>query len=124
MGNPIVIGANPARLRDYFSDLFGWTYQENAPVDSEVSDENSYVFIDRMTTEDGTGIPGGIGGGEGFTGHAVFYVGVPAVEAALIKAEELGGARVMGPVTNTGGGVGVGHFTDPEGNLIGVAGPA
>jgi len=128
MGNPIVhfevIGADPARLRSYYSELFGWTYTENAPVAPEVSRQDGYAFIDRMTTDDGTGIPGGIGGGEGFARHAVFYVGVPDVERALTQAEELGGTRVMGPATNSGGGVVVGHFTDPEGNLIGVAGPA
>ena len=37
------------------------------------------------------------------------------------QAERLGGTRVMGPVTSPSGLV-VGHFTDPEGNLIGVAG--
>jgi predicted enzyme related to lactoylglutathione lyase len=49
---------------------------------------------------------------------------VSDVEAALAEAERLGGKRIMGPAINTGGGVVVGHFTDPEGNLIGVAGPA
>lgn len=127
MGNPIVhfevIGEDPARLRAYFSDLFGWTYNQKAPVAPEVSHEDNYAFISRMAAEDGAGIPGGIGGGVGFTRHAVFYVGVPDVEVALARADELGGTRVMGPATNTGGGVVVGHFTDPEGNLIGVAGP-
>lgn len=33
----------------------------------------------------------------------------------------LGGTRVLGPVTSPNGLV-VGHFTDPEGNLLGVAG--
>lgn len=127
MGNPVVhfevIGADPARLRAYYSDLFGWTYTENAPVASEVSQEDSYAFIERMAAPDGAGIPGGVGGGEGYAPQAVFYVGVPDVEVALAKAEELGGSRVIGPITNPGGGVVVGHFTDPEGNLIGVAGP-
>jgi hypothetical protein len=30
----------------------------------------------------------------------------------------------MGPVANPNGKLVVGHFADPEGNLIGVAGPA
>lgn len=47
--------------------------------------------------------------------------GVPNVEAALQQAEKLGGTRVMGPATSPNGLV-VGHFTDPEGTLIGVAG--
>src|SRR6266702_3915495 len=53
----------------------------------------------------------------------LYYVGVPDVEAALQKAERLGGKRRMGPERAPTGLV-VGHFTDPEGNVIGVAGPA
>ena len=60
-------------------------------------------------------------GGPGFEPHALFYVGVPDVEAALQRAESLGGTRVLGPVTSPSGLV-VGHFNDPEGNLLGVAG--
>jgi len=76
-----------------------------------------------VTSEDGTGVRGGVGGGAGFASHAVFYVGVPNVEAALQRAEELGGSRVMGPATSQNGLV-VGHFKDPEGTLMGVAGVA
>jgi len=64
---------------------------------------------------------GGVGGGAGYASHAVFYVGVPNVEAALQRAERLGGTRVMGPATSPNGLV-VGHFKDPEGTLMGVAG--
>ena len=128
MGHPVVhfeiIGTNPAELRAYYHHLFGWDYNDNAPVAADVSQQDSYSFIERLTTADGTGIPGGIGGGANFPAHAVFYVGVPDVEAALREAESLGGTRVMGPAQNRAGGVVVGHFTDPEGNLIGVAGPA
>jgi hypothetical protein len=88
-----------------------------------VSAPGNYGFIDKVSTEDGTGIPGGIGGGEEYDSHTIFYVGVQDVEAALQKAESLGGKRVIGPVQKPGGGLVVGHFTDPEGNLIGVAGP-
>ncbi|TDO51259.1 hypothetical protein EV651_119186 [Kribbella sp. VKM Ac-2571] len=41
---------------------------------------------------------------------------------ALVQAEELGGQRVFGP-DGVPGKLVVGQFTDPEGNLIGVAGP-
>lgn len=127
MGQPVVhfeiIGADPAKLREYYRELFGWDFQENSPVAPEVSQSDSYAFINRMTAEDGTGIPGGVGGGAAYRSHAMFYVGVPDVESALRTAERLGGTRVMGPTRNEGGGVVVGHFTDPEGNLVGVAGP-
>jgi predicted enzyme related to lactoylglutathione lyase len=48
-------------------------------------------------------------------------VGVPDVAAALERAEALGGTRQLGPV-GTPGELVVGRFTDPQGNLIGVAG--
>jgi predicted enzyme related to lactoylglutathione lyase len=125
MARPVVhfevIGRNPDQLRRYYSELFGWTFDTPSPVAEEVSEVDSYGFIELVTSEDGTGIRGGIGGGEDYDSHAVFYVGVPNVEAALQRAESLGGTRVMGPATSPNGLV-VGHFMDPEGTLIGVAG--
>jgi predicted enzyme related to lactoylglutathione lyase len=127
MGQPVVhfeiTGTDPERLRGYFGDLFGWEFETPSPVSREVSEPESYGFLDLITTGDGTGIRGGIGGGPRYSSHAVFYVGVPSVEAALQRAESLGGTRVMGPATSPSGLV-VGHFTDPEGALIGVAGVA
>jgi hypothetical protein len=127
MAQPVVhfeiIGKNPEQLRGYFGELFGWEYDTSSPVAEEVSEPANYGFVNRATTGDGTGIPGGVGGGAGYDGHAIFYVGVPNVEAALRKAESLGGKRQMGPARAPSGLV-VGHFTDPEGHLIGVAGSA
>jgi len=127
MGQPVVhfeiIGKDPATLRSYFAELFGWAFDTSSPVASAVSEPMNYGFVNRVTTEDGTGIPGGVGGGAGYESHALFYVGVPDVGAALEKAERLGGKRRLGPERAPSGLV-VGHFTDPEGNLIGVAGPA
>jgi hypothetical protein len=126
MARPVVhfeiVGKDPANLRHYFSQLFGWSFAVPSPVAKEVSAPDDYGFVDLMTTDDGTGIRGGVGGGQGYDSHAVFYVGVPNVEAALQRAEDLGGTRVMGPVTSPSRLV-VGHFKDPEGTLIGVAGP-
>lgn len=127
MADPVVhfeiIGKDPERLRSYFGDLFGWEFDTSAPVAEAVSEPANYGFVNRVTTSDGTGIPGGVGGGANYQSHVLFYIGVPAVEAALAKAESLGGQRRMGPERAPTGLV-VGHFTDPEGNLIGVAGPA
>jgi uncharacterized protein len=64
----------------------------------------------------------GVGGGVDYDPYVIFYVGVPDVEAALRKAESLGGTRQMGPERNPGADLVVGHFTDPEGHLIGLAG--
>jgi uncharacterized protein len=127
MGQPVlhfeVIGRDPAYLRTYYTDLFGWEFDTSGPVSDAVSQRGNYGFVNRNTTSDGTGIPGGVGGGAGYQSHALFYVGVPDVEAALEKAESLGGKRLMGPEGKPGGGLVVGHFSDPEGNLIGLAGP-
>jgi uncharacterized protein len=58
------------------------------------------------------------GGPEGYAGHVTFYVEVPDVEAALAKAESLGGSRVMGPEIMDQ--VELRQFKDPEGHVIGV----
>jgi uncharacterized protein len=127
MGQPVVhfeiIGNDPEKLRGYYGDLFGWEFETPSPVAKEVSEPESYGFLNLVTSEDGTGIRGGVGGGPGYSSHAVFYVEVVQVEAALQRAERLGGTRVLGPATSPNGLV-VGHFVDPEGNLIGVAGVA
>ncbi len=119
-----IIGNDPARLRRYYGDLFGWEFDTSGPVSAAVSEAGNYGFVDRVTTGDGGGIPGGVGGGAGYEGHVIFYVGVPDVEGALQRAESLGGKRRMGPDQAPGTGLVVGHFTDPEGHLIGLAGPA
>jgi uncharacterized protein len=127
MGQPVVhfeiIGKDPARLRSYFGELFDWEFDTSSPVAEAVSEPGNYGFVGAVTTSEGTGIPGGVGGGPRYDSHVLFYVGVADVEAAPQKAESLGGKRRMGPERAPTGLV-VGHFTDPEGNLIGVAGTA
>ena len=125
MGQPAVhfeiIGRDPGMLQSYYNALFGWQFSPGDAVTEAVSAQGSYGFVDRSTTGDGNGINGGVGGGEGYEPHVLFYVSVPDVEAALTKAESLGGTRQMGPEGIPGTLV-VGRFTDPEGNLVGVAG--
>src|ERR1022692_607284 len=86
MGNPVVhfeiTGTDPQLLRNYYRELFGWEFDTSGPVSPAVSEPGNYGFIDGNTTSDGIGIPGGIGGGSSYEGHAIFYVGVPDVEAA------------------------------------------
>jgi uncharacterized protein len=114
-----IIGSDPGRLRGYYGELFGWEFDTSGPVAEAVSQAGEYGFTEPPT--ESPGIPGGVGGGTRHDPHVLFYVGVPDVEAALTEAERLGGTRRMGPETAPGGGLVVGHFTDPEGNLIGVA---
>jgi predicted enzyme related to lactoylglutathione lyase len=118
MGQPVVhfevIGKDAEELHRYYSELFGWEIDASNPM--------GYGAVAREANldADGVGIGGGIGTGpEGYEGHVTFYVGVPDVEAALAKAESLGGTRVMGPETMAEM-VTIGLFTDPEGHLVGV----
>jgi uncharacterized protein len=118
MGQPVVhfeiIGKDPERLKGYYAELFGWEIDSSNPM--------SYGIVQREgnTNADGVGIGGGVAGGpEGYEGHVTFYVEVPDVEAALSKAEGLGGTRVMGP-EKVMDQLEIGLFTDPEGHLIGV----
>jgi uncharacterized protein len=125
MGQPVVhfeiIGRDPGKLHSYYGELFGWDFQRGDAVAQAVSEPGSYGFVDKSTT--GDGINGGVGGGEGYERRVLFYVDVPDVEAALVAAERLGGKRQLGPL-GTPGSLVVGQFTDPEGNLIGVAATA
>jgi uncharacterized protein len=118
MGNPVVhfevIGTDGPKLHAYFAELFGWEIDADNPT--------GYGLVTREgnINPEGIGIGGGIGGGpEGYGGHVTFYVEVPDVEAALAKAESLGGTRVMGPEKITEGIV-LGQFLDPEGHVIGL----
>jgi predicted enzyme related to lactoylglutathione lyase len=128
MGRPVVhfeiIGNDPAKLRGYYGALFGWEFRTGDAVTQKVSQPGMYGFVAGSTTGEGSGINGGIGGGQGYERRVLFYVGVPSVEAALRKAESLGGKRLMGPEPEAGGDFAVGRFIDPEGNVIGVAGPS
>ena len=119
-----IIGREPERLRRYYGELFGWEFDTSGPVSQAVSEAGNYGFVDPGRTTEGVGIPGGVGGGPGYFSNVLFYVGVPNVEAALQAAERLGGKRQMGPDQARGSGLVVGHFSDPEGHLIGVAAPA
>ena len=127
MGLPVVhfeiIGTDPAGLRGYYGELFDWEFQLGDAVSEKVSGPGTYGFVDGSTTGEGNGLNGGIGGGTGHEPRVLFYVGVPDVEAALQKAESLGGKRLMGPEPASGD-FAVGRFADPEGNVVGVAGPS
>lgn len=75
MGQPVVhfeiIGADPPALRTFYGRLFAWEFDTNAPVAEAVSRAGNYGFVDRYTTDDGTGIRGGVGGGAGYAPHAI-----------------------------------------------------
>ena len=118
MGQPVVhfevIGRDGEKLRSYYSDLFGWEIDANNTMQYGVVQREGNV------NPDGIGIGGGVGvGPDGYPGHVTVYVEVPDVEAALAKAERLGGTRMMGP-DKVMEGVEIGLFTDPEGHVVGL----
>jgi uncharacterized protein len=117
-----IIGKDPDRLRRFYNALFGWD-GEISPTADEISDAGQYTFIDPIPVPGAPGPAGGIGGGPDFAPNILFYVAVPDVGAALRRVEELGGSRLLGPTPTPSGRLVVGRFTDPEGNLMGVAGP-
>jgi uncharacterized protein len=118
MGQPVVhfevVGQDGGKLQSYYSELFGWEINADNPM--------NYGMVAREgnTGTDGVGIGGGVGQGPpGYAGHVTFYVAVADVEAALAKAESLGGERIMGP-ENIMDMVVLGQFKDPEGHVVGV----
>jgi len=118
MGQPVVhfeiVGKDADKLKSYYSDLFAWEFDSNNPMNYGVVQREGNI------NPDGVGIGGGVGPGpEGYDGHVTFYVEVPDVEAALAKAESLGGTRMMGP-DKPMEGLEIGLFNDPEGHVVGL----
>jgi uncharacterized protein len=119
MGQPVVhfevVGKDAEGLQRYYADLFGWEIDANNPM------KYGMVAREGNVNPEGVGIGGGVAGGfpDYDEGHVTFYVEVPDIEAALAKAESLGGTRVMGPETIMDQ-VELGQFKDPEGHMIGV----
>lgn len=115
MSNPTVhfevLGTDQEGLRSFYTQLFGWKTTEMSSASGD-----AYAFVE---AEEG-GIAGGIGKArDGIEGHVTFYVGVDDLEAALSKAESLGGRRLTEPMDIPNGQIA--HFADPEGHVIGLA---
>ena len=112
MGHPVVHAeirtADPDATRAFFSKLFDWSYSDGAYP--------GYTFVD--TGVDGA-LPTAISPLQGDGDAVLFFVGVVDVDAALKRAEELGG-RIVQP-TQSVPGVSFGVLADPQGHLVGVA---
>ena len=103
-----VVGKDLDKLQKFYGELFGWNT-------SKIPGEIPYAMVDK---EDG-GIGGGIGQAQNGNGHVTFYVGTDDPQAALDKAEQLGGKTIM-PVTELPE-VTIALFADPEGHVVGLA---
>jgi predicted enzyme related to lactoylglutathione lyase len=112
MGTPVVrfeiMGGKGDQLENFYGELFGWKIDSNNPM--------KYGMVD-------TGGPGGIHGGVGAIqdgGNRVsVYVEVEDLDAALAKAEKLGGKTIL-PPSQVPGGPKLAMFADPAGNVTGL----
>jgi uncharacterized protein len=122
MGQPVlhfeVMGKNGEELQGFYSEMFGWE------MNSTPGAPGDYKTVDREANlgPNGEGIGGGVGTTPDGSSHLTFYVHAPDIEAALVKAEELGGERMMGPM-KVMEDLEIGLFTDPEGNTVGIVNP-
>ena len=112
MAHPVIHAeirsSDPDATRSFFAELFGWTYSDSGVP--------GYSFV-------GTGaegaLPTAIGAVQDGSDAVLFYVAVDDVEAALARAEELGGKTIQPAQQVPGASFGV--FADPQGHVVGVA---
>jgi hypothetical protein len=102
-----VVGKDGKKLQKFYSQLFDWKIDANNPM--------NYGIVE---AQGGEGIGGGVSAGEGQS-HVTFYVQVADLQAALAKAESLGGKTVAPPM-EVPGGPAIAMFADPEGHVIGL----
>jgi predicted enzyme related to lactoylglutathione lyase len=116
MGAPVaffeVISKDPDRIRDFYTELFGWTVAD--------SGQPGYWVVD---TGGGDGaIAGGIGAPQPReqSGRTTIYMRVDDLQASLDKAERLGGKTLVPPSPLPGGWGSFAVFADPDGQPVGL----
>lgn len=129
MGQPVVHFEiecrDGERSRAFYSSMFDWK------INVIPGNPAEYGLIDQSANGSGIGgavcvvpeVPSSTYQGprrdEGHAGQVTVFVQVSDVEAALARAEELGGRRIQGP-DPMGPGMQFGKLLDPEGHLVGV----
>lgn len=116
MKNPVVwfevVGKDGAKLRRFYSDLFGWK------IDGATGDMD-YGLV---PAGGGGGIGGGVGSSQdGGEGHVTVFIEVDDPSAYLEEAEKLGGKTVVPPTEIPSYGLTFAYFLDPQGHLIGLS---
>jgi len=111
-GRPVIhfeIGCRDrAKTGDFYVKLFGWQITPAGPASNIQTGPQ--------------GIPGHITSlGHEPEHYTMFYVDVEDVQAALDKAVELGGKKLVGPIAIPAGTFA--WFADPDGNTIGLLKP-
>jgi len=113
MGNKIihaeVVGKDGPKLQQFYGELFDWKQNTDLP--------GGYA----MTDHEQSGIVLGTGPApDGGSGWVTFYVSVPDIDAALARAESLGGRTVM-PKFSPAPDTHLAMVADPEGHIIGLS---
>lgn len=112
MGAPVVrfeiMGGKGNQLEGFYEELFGWKIDSNNPM--------KYGMVD---TETPRGISGGVGASQDGKNRVSVYIEVEDLDAALTKAEKLGGKTIL-PPTQVPGGPTLAMFADPAGNVTGL----
>ena len=116
MGAPVaffeVSSPDAERAQRFYGELFGW----QVATDPEMG---GYGLVD--TAAGGSAIGGGIGPvEEGDSAGVRIYVRVDDLEAALQRAEQLGGTRLVPPTDLPAGYGRFALFADPDGNPVGL----
>lgn len=116
MGQPVamfeIVGDDHEALGRFYSQLFGWSVSADPSW-------GAYALID--TQAGGEALGGGIGKAERPEDKGVkIYVRVDDLAAALDRAEQLGGSRLIEPTPLPEGYGTFAMFTDPDGNTVGL----
>lgn len=111
--NWVQIGTDrPEEAERFYGELFGWTFGEDGSAGGPY-----------QTIGTNAGPAGGLFDTGGNTpNHAIFFVVVRDVAAALARAESLG-AKIVVPTTTTADGLAFAHLLDTSGNHFGVYTP-
>ena len=108
---------DPQTLQDFYSSVFGWTFQQWGG--------NDYWVI--STGDEPDGVNGGLlprngpPAGDGVSG-AIMVIGVDDCQAYYDKSMAAGASEQM-PVTRMPGVGTLAYFKDPDGNMYGIIAP-
>ncbi len=118
--------AEPQRLIDFYSALFGWTFTRFGDMDYwAINTGDGSIGMDSP----GQGINGGLVQRQGPSPQvgdpvagANVVIGVDDVDVVFNKGIELGGVGALPPADMAGVGR-VAYLTDPDGNIFGFISP-
>jgi predicted enzyme related to lactoylglutathione lyase len=112
MGDPVttfeIAGKDLKALGVFYQGAFGWKLGTPQPAYTMVYPTEGGPVAGVLTAQR-----------PGTSGHAMFYVEVADLDAALAKIEGLGGRTVL-PTVAVPDGPTIAMFADPEGHVVGL----